>query len=92
MADTYAVLICDNVPNAVVLTHSGPHAIAVVQVLRRWTGLGLWGSRLLLDRLPAAILDDVAQETAEAAVRELLVVARADLAGIRGRLPWGTSG
>ncbi|MEV7119796.1 ribosomal protein L7/L12 [Kitasatospora griseola] len=68
----YAVLICDNVPNAVVLTHSGPHSIEVVKVLRRWTGLALWDSRLLLDRLPATILEDVTQETAEAAVRELL--------------------
>ncbi|KIQ65516.1 hypothetical protein TR51_16785 [Kitasatospora griseola] len=71
MADVYAVLICDNAPNAVVLTHSGPHSIEVVKVLRRWTGLALWDSRLLLDRLPATILEDVTRETAEAAVREL---------------------
>ncbi|MFJ3788724.1 ribosomal protein L7/L12 [Kitasatospora sp. NPDC090091] len=72
MADEYVLLICDDVPNAVVLTEPGPHAIEVVKVLRRRTGLSLWQSKSLLDRLPATILEDVPQETAEATVRELL--------------------
>ncbi|KDN88198.1 ribosomal protein L7/L12 [Kitasatospora cheerisanensis] len=72
MADEYAMLICDDWPNAVVLTDSGPHTIEVVKVLRRRAGLSLWHSRSLLDRLPATILYDVPQEVAEATVRELL--------------------
>ncbi|MFB8240879.1 ribosomal protein L7/L12 [Kitasatospora purpeofusca] len=71
MAGHYAWLICDNVPNAVVLTDFGPRVIEVVKVLRRRTGLSLWQGRSLLDRLPATVLEDVSEETAEATVREL---------------------
>ncbi|CAN3984962.1 ribosomal protein L7/L12 [Kitasatospora purpeofusca] len=80
MADEYFVLICDNVPTAVVLTDFGPQVIEVVKVLRRRTGLSLWQSRSLLDRLPATILEDVSEDLAEATVCELLEVgAKAEL-------------
>ncbi|MEV0190582.1 ribosomal protein L7/L12 [Kitasatospora purpeofusca] len=73
-------LICDNVPNAVVLTDFGPRVIEVVKVLRRRAGLTLWQGRSLLDRLPATVLEDVSEERAEATVRELLAVgARAEV-------------
>ncbi|MFD7415342.1 ribosomal protein L7/L12 [Kitasatospora purpeofusca] len=67
-------LICDNVPNAVVLTDFGPRVIEVVKVLRRRAGLSLWQGRSLLDRLPATVLEDVSQEMATAMVRELVEV------------------
>ncbi len=67
-------LICDNVPNAVVLTDFGPRVIEVVKVLRRRAGLSLWQGRSLLDRLPATVLEDVSQEMAEAMVRALVEV------------------
>ncbi|SDT01548.1 large subunit ribosomal protein L7/L12 [Streptomyces sp. TLI_053] len=74
MTVEHFTLICDNVPNDVVLTDFGPRVIEVVKVLRRRTELGLWQSRSLLDRLPATVLEDVSQERAEATVRELLAV------------------
>ncbi|MFB7378945.1 ribosomal protein L7/L12 [Kitasatospora purpeofusca] len=74
MASRSYQLICDNVPNAVVLTDFGPRVIEVVKVLRRRAGLSLWQGRSLLDRLPATVLEDVSQEMAEAMVRELVEV------------------
>jgi len=72
MADEYFVLICDEVPNSVVLTNPGPHSIEVVKLLSRRTGLSLWHSKSLISSLPATILEDVPREVAEATVRELL--------------------
>ncbi|MFJ6135286.1 ribosomal protein L7/L12 [Kitasatospora sp. NPDC092286] len=73
MTGKYFLLICDDVPNAVVLTDPGPHPVEVVKLLRRRTGLSLWHSKSLISRLPATGLEDVPQEVAEATVRELLL-------------------
>ncbi|ROR37401.1 ribosomal protein L7/L12 [Kitasatospora cineracea] len=72
MAVEYALLICDQGPISVVLTDPGPRPFEVVKVVRRRTGLSLWHSKSLISDLPATILEDAAQEVAEATVRELL--------------------
>ncbi|MFE2580082.1 ribosomal protein L7/L12 [Streptomyces sp. NPDC059378] len=71
MADEYFLLVCDDVPNDVVLTDPGVRVLDVAQVVRRLTGLSLWRSKVLATRVPAVILDGVPQEDAEAAVAAL---------------------
>ncbi|MFB6893449.1 ribosomal protein L7/L12 [Kitasatospora sp. NPDC056327] len=72
MAVEYVTLVCDDEPVSVVLTDPGPRPVEVVKLLRRRTGPSLWQGRLLVDDVPAVVLDDVPRETAEAAVRDLL--------------------
>ncbi|MFC8128116.1 ribosomal protein L7/L12 [Streptomyces sp. NPDC057302] len=83
MADEYFLLVCDDVPNSVVLTDPGPCALNVAQVVRRLTGLSLWHSKVRSTQVPAVIVDGVRQEVAEAAVAALH--AAAAQAEVRGR-------
>ncbi|MEV8313738.1 ribosomal protein L7/L12 [Streptomyces sp. NPDC059900] len=71
MADEYFLLVCDDVPNDVVLVEPGPRVLDVAQAVRRLTGLSLWHSKVRVTRGPAVILDGVPQEVAEAAAAEL---------------------
>ncbi|MEU8674292.1 ribosomal protein L7/L12 [Streptomyces sp. NPDC048560] len=71
MADTYFLLVCDDVPHDVVLTDPGIRVLDVAQVVRRLTGLSLWRSKVLATRVPSLILVGVPQEDAEAAVTAL---------------------
>ncbi|MER5602982.1 ribosomal protein L7/L12 [Streptomyces sp. NPDC002265] len=74
MTDEYFLLVCDDVPNDVVLTDPGVRVLDVAQVVRRLTELSLWRSKVLASQVPAVILDGVPQEDAEAAVAALRVV------------------
>ncbi|MGW2816759.1 ribosomal protein L7/L12 [Streptomyces sp. NPDC001415] len=71
MEAQYFELICDEPPNSVVLTAMGARRVDVWQALRRLTGLSLWRSKELTRHLPVTIFDDVARETADAAVAVL---------------------
>ncbi|MFD8802863.1 ribosomal protein L7/L12 [Streptomyces atroolivaceus] len=71
MADDYFMLVCDDVPNDVVLTDPGICLLDVAQVVRRLTGLSLWRSKDLATQLPAVILGGVPQGDAESAVAAL---------------------
>ncbi|GGQ63056.1 ribosomal protein L7/L12 [Streptomyces asoensis] len=71
MADAYFLLVCDDVPHDVVLTDPGVRVMAVVQVVRRLTGLSLWRSKLLATQVPAVVLTCVSERDAAAAVAAL---------------------
>lgn len=71
MAESY-LLVCDEVPHAVVLTGPGPDAIGIVQLVHRLTGLSLWRSKTLIGQLPAILLEDMPVESAESVVQDLL--------------------
>jgi large subunit ribosomal protein L7/L12 len=67
----YVTLVCDDVPNDVVLVDPGIRVLDVAQVVRRLTGLSLWRSKVLVDQAPVLILDGLPEETAEIAVTAL---------------------
>ncbi|MFI1768552.1 ribosomal protein L7/L12 [Streptomyces sp. NPDC020800] len=71
MAVEYFTLVCDDVPNDVVLIAPGARPLDVAQVVRRLTGLSLWRSKVLVDQAPAVILNGMPEETAEIAVTAL---------------------
>ena len=71
MAESF-LLVCDEVPHAVVLTDPCPDAIGVLQLVHRLTGLSLWRSKTLIGQLPAILLEDMPLETAESMVQDLL--------------------
>lgn len=76
----YFELVCDEVSSDVVLVEPGRHVVEVVKVLRRYTGLSLWHSKLLIRDVPATVLADVSPELADAmvaALREAGAVAQA---------------
>ncbi|MFH9353148.1 ribosomal protein L7/L12 [Kitasatospora sp. NPDC017646] len=70
----YFTLVCDEEPNRVVVTDPGPHTLEVLKVIRRRTGLSLWHGKVLISRLPATLLEDVASDVAAATVEELRAV------------------
>ncbi|MFC9947073.1 ribosomal protein L7/L12 [Streptomyces pratensis] len=74
MADEYFLLVCDDVPNDVVLTDPGIRLLDVAQVVRRLTGLSLWRSKVLATQVPAVILAGVPQGEAEATAMALAEV------------------
>jgi large subunit ribosomal protein L7/L12 len=67
----YFTLVCDDVPNDVVLIAPGTRVLDVAQAVRRLTGLSLWRSKVLVDQAPVLILDGLPEETAEIAVAAL---------------------
>ncbi|MEW2158679.1 ribosomal protein L7/L12 [Streptomyces sp. NPDC007189] len=71
MTDEYVTLVCDDVPNDVLLLHPGTCPLDTAQVVRRLTGLSLWRSKALVDRSPVVILNRIPAETAEIAVAAL---------------------
>ncbi|MFI1767366.1 ribosomal protein L7/L12 [Streptomyces sp. NPDC020800] len=68
MAVEYFTLVCDDVPNDVLLVDPGVSPLDVAQVVRRLAGLGLWRSKVLVDQAPVVILDGIPKEAAEIAV------------------------
>lgn len=71
MTDGHFLLVCDDVPQDVVLTDPGIRVMDVVQVVRRLTGLSLWRGKILAAQVPAVILTCVSEEDAAAAVSAL---------------------
>lgn len=69
--DDHFLLVCDDVPDDVVLTDPAIRVLYVARAVRRLTGLSLWRSKVLATQVPAAILVGVPQEGAEAAVTAL---------------------
>ncbi|MGD1222180.1 ribosomal protein L7/L12 [Streptomyces krungchingensis] len=67
----YVTLVCDDVPNDVVLVDPGIRVLDIAQVVRRLTGLSLWRSKVLVDQAPALILAGVPEEAAELALTAL---------------------
>lgn len=67
----YVTVVCDDIPQSVVLTDVGARMPDVLQVVRRLTGLGLWHSKLLVNQAPVVIRDAVSEEAAEIAVAAL---------------------
>ncbi|MFD8546006.1 ribosomal protein L7/L12 [Streptomyces sp. NPDC059649] len=67
----YFELVCDEASSDVVLVESGRDVVEVVKVLRRYTGLSLWHSKLLTRDVPATVLEDVSPELADAVVAVL---------------------
>ncbi|MFF4401920.1 ribosomal protein L7/L12 [Streptomyces sp. NPDC001480] len=68
MAAEYVTLVCDGIPNGVVLTDPGDRVLDVIQVVRRLTGLSLWRSKLLVTQAPTVVLEGRPREDAEAAI------------------------
>ncbi|MGA5822303.1 ribosomal protein L7/L12 [Kitasatospora sp. NPDC094028] len=71
MTDGYVELVCDHVPDDVVLTDAGPQALETVKVIHRHTGLSLWHSKVLLGDLPATLLEEAEESRAERLVEDL---------------------
>ncbi|MEV6978362.1 hypothetical protein [Kitasatospora sp. NPDC093806] len=68
----------------VLVTVPGPGGPEALRAVRAVTGLSLWRSRLLLDRVPAAVARDIPFESAVAVVRRL----RAGGVGAAVRCDW----
>ncbi|MFE3161787.1 ribosomal protein L7/L12 [Streptomyces sp. NPDC059224] len=71
MAVGYFTLVCDDVPNDVLLVDPGSSPLDAAQVVRRLAGLSLWRSKALVDQAPVVILDGIPEEAAEIAVAAL---------------------
>ncbi|MFF3986239.1 ribosomal protein L7/L12 [Streptomyces sp. NPDC001797] len=71
MAVEYFTLVCDDVPNDVLLVDPGSSPLDVAQVVRQLAGLSLWRSKVLVDQAPVVILDGIPEEAAEIAVAAL---------------------
>ncbi|MGY5013298.1 ribosomal protein L7/L12 [Streptomyces sp. 900105755] len=71
MAVEYFTLVCDDVPNDVLLVDPGSSPLDVAQVVRRLAGLSLWRSKVLVDQAPVVILYGIPEEAAEIAVAAL---------------------
>lgn len=67
----YVTVVCDDIPQTVVLTDVGARTLDVLQVVRRLTGMSIWHSKVLMDQAPVVIHDGIPEEAAESAVAAL---------------------
>ncbi|WP_415938074.1 ribosomal protein L7/L12 [Streptomyces sp. 039-1] len=64
-------MVCEDIPQTVVLTDVGARTLDVLQVVRRLTRMSIWHSKVLMDQAPVVIHDGISEEAAESAVAAL---------------------
>ncbi|WP_188306436.1 ribosomal protein L7/L12 [Streptomyces sp. CBMA123] len=60
----YVTLVCDDVPQNVVLHEAGPRLLEVAKILRAETGAGLWRAKQAVTGPPPVLLFECVEERA----------------------------
>jgi large subunit ribosomal protein L7/L12 len=67
----YVELVCDDVPDNVVLLDAGPSPLAVAKAVRLMTGLGLWHAKQTVTAAPVLLFERVEEGGARQRAEQL---------------------